>query len=306
MTMPAHVVTIGLTFRCRLATRTRMFSPCPTHPTTALDAYTLAYPGTLPTPNRRAIDLAMRLALALGAEVAPISRWVRKHFFDPGLPKGYQITQHCEPLARGGRLAIDGRCLELTQLHLSEDLGVLRNRSPAARHRLHLEHAGASLVEIVTAPMPLRTGLAEASVWLREMQAILSASAVASPDTGALRCDATISLRPTGPIGTVTHCTIREITSAHVLERAIAAEIQRQAELMDSGGTVAPRTFVLDPATDGPPRLSGHEAPRYLPEPDLPPLQIDSAWIERVRAELHVDSTTPGDLVRPRIDHGAD
>lgn len=255
---------VGLEFRCRLATRTKLFSPCPS---TQVDAHTLALPGTLPTLNRRAVDLALRLSLALGAEIQPVSRWVRRHYFAPTLPKGYQICQLESPLARGGAIEVDGRALGLAGIHLAEDVGEL---GPGG---VDLTRSGAPLLEVIGEATVLRTGPAEASACLRALKAIVRASRVADPDLpGALRCDAHVSLCPKGQEGAGLCCAIRDLGSGRVLEQAIAAEIRRQAALLDRGLTVVSMTAEADHL--------------YLPEPDLPPLRIDAAWIERARAEL--------------------
>ncbi len=262
MTTREHTVTIGLEFRCRLATRTRLFSPCATASASQVDAYTLALPGTLPALNRQAVELAIRLALALGAEIAPVSRWVRKHAFDPSLPKGYQITQRESPLARGGAIEVAGRALRLTSIRLSEDVGELR---PGA---IDFSRAGAPLLELAGESMIMRAAPEDAPAYLRALQAIVRATGVADTDTpGALQCDAHVSLWPKGQEGSGARCTIAGLGSGPALERAIAAEIRRQAALLDQGLVVAS----LTPEAD---RL-------YLPEPDLPPLHIDAAWIRR-------------------------
>ncbi|MBA3547246.1 MAG: hypothetical protein H0T76_12235 [Nannocystis sp.] len=271
MNMREHTVTIGLEFRCRLATRTRLFSPCAmamsAAPDSQVDAYTLALPGTLPALNRQAVELAIRLALALGAAIAPVSRWVRRHAFDPSLPKGYQTTQGEAPLARGGTIEVAGRALRLTSIRLAEHAGELRNGS------VDFSRAGAPLLELAGESMIMRAAPEEASAYLRALQAIVRATGVADSDMpGALRCDAHVSLWPKGQEGSGARCTVADLGSGPALERAIAAEIQRQAALLDQGLVVASMTPEANHL--------------YLPEPDLPPLRIDAAWIERARAGL--------------------
>ena len=288
MSVRGATVKVGLEFRCRLATRTKLFSPCPSAicaaPDSQVDAYTLALPGTLPTLNRQAVGLAIRLALALGAEIEPVSRWVRKHYFAPILPKGYQITQLESPLARGGTIEVAGRALGLTSIRLAEDVGELR---PGV---VDLTRAGAPLLELVGESMIMRATPEEASAYLRALQAIVRASRVADSDRpGALRCDAHISLWPKGQDEPGTRCTIKDLESGPALEQAIAAEVRRQAALIDQGMAVTAMTLGYDAADD---RLwvCSDQTPAthccYLPEPDLPPLRIDTAWIERTRAEL--------------------
>lgn len=281
-------VTVALEFRCRLATRTRLFSPCPTPRGVAagsqVDAYTLALPGTLPALNRQAVDLALRLALALGAQIEPISHWVREHGLDLTLPKGYRITQLESPLARGGGIAVAGRRLGLTSIRLTEDVGAQRSG------RVDLDHAGAPLLEIVGEAMIMRAAPEQASAYLRALQAIVRASRVADADTpGALRCDAHVSLCPKGQGGPGTRCTIRDLRSGRALARAIAAEIQRQGGILARGQPVASMVLAYDAIEDrlsGPSARSPETEPLYLPEPDLPPLRIDEARVEDARRAL--------------------
>ena len=268
MRVHGYEVTVGLDFRCRLPTRTKLFSPGPTSFGAAsnaeVDGYTLATPGSLPALNRRAVELAIRLVLVLGAEIEPISRWVRKHYFDRTLPKGYQVTQLASPLARAGVIEAAGRRLGLTAIRLAEDVGELRHGS------LDLNRAGAPLLEIIGEPLLLRHGPEEASAFLRALHELVEASRIFSSDlpTGALRCDVHISLgSPERP----THraCSIRDLASCAAMEAAIAAEIRRQMARLGPSTAIEPDADCC-----------------YLPEPDVPPLRIDPAWIERVRAEL--------------------
>ena len=286
--MAGATVMVGLEFRCRLATRSKLFSPCPSAieatPDSQVDAHTLALPGTLPTLNRQAVGLAIRLALALDAEIEPVSRWVRKHYFAPTLAKGYQITQRESPLARGGTIEVAGRALGLTSIYLAEDVGELRAGV------VDLSRAGAPLLELAGEPMIMRATAEEASAFLRALQTIIRASRVADIDMpGALRCDAHVSLWPKGQDEPGTHCTIKDVESGPALEQAIAAEVLRQTALLDQGMAVAALTLGYDAADDRLWVCGDHPSATqccYLPEPDLPPLRIDTAWIERARAEL--------------------
>lgn len=289
-----HAVTIGLEFRCRLATRTGLFSACPSAmgaPGSQADAYTLALPGTLPTLNRQAVDRALRLALALGAAIEPLSRWVRKHHFDPTLPKGYQLTQLESPLARGGTITIAGRSLTLTSIRLAEEPGALRSG------RVDLDHAGAPLLEIVAASMRMHAAPEEAPAYLRALRAIVRASRVADADMpGHLRCDAHVSIWPKGQGGAGAPCTIRDLRSGAVLARAIAAEIRRQTVIVERGEPVASMFFTYDAIDDRSRVLREQSAkadPLYLPEPDLPPLRVDAAWVERLRGVVAGPGTCP-------------
>jgi aspartyl-tRNA(Asn)/glutamyl-tRNA(Gln) amidotransferase subunit B len=291
MSGPEFVPTIGLEVHCQLATRTKLFSACPTRfgapANTLVDAYTLALPGALPVVNEHAVELAIRLALAVGAELQPISRWARKHYAYPDLPKGYQITQADAPLARGGSITVDGRALALTRIHLEEDAGKLQHVGDVSL--LDLNRAGAPLVEIVGAPVI--TSAAEAAAYLRELRAIVRALGVSSADMeeGSLRCDANVSICPRGQALPGTRCEIKNLNSFRFLESAITAEIRRQTQLLRAGEGVAAVTLGYDADRDRLYVMRAKESAaeyHYMPEADLPPLCIDAAWIERVRAAL--------------------
>jgi aspartyl-tRNA(Asn)/glutamyl-tRNA(Gln) amidotransferase subunit B len=288
--MSERVAAIGLEVHCRLRTRTKMFSACPqgfgAAPNRQVDAYTLGLPGSLPTVNARAVELAIRFALAVGAEVAAVSRWDRKHYFYPDLPKGYQITQAAEPYARGGAIAVGDREVPLLRIHLEEDAG--KSVHDGDESLVDFNRAGAPLLEVVGAPA--LTSPAEAAAWLRELRALVRALAVSDADMeeGSLRCDANVSLAPPGaPLGV--RCEIKNVNSFRALERAIAAEIRRQSEILGAGGEVVPTTLRWDADAGRVAVLRAKEAAadyRYLPEPDLPPLRIDRAWVDRVRDAL--------------------
>ena len=290
MSVEAWTPRIGLEVHCQLATRTKLFSACPTRfgapANTLIDAYTLALPGALPVVNVHAVELAIRLALAVGADVRPISRWARKHYFYPDLPKGYQISQGDEPLARGGSIDVAGRALALTRIHLEEDAGALQHAGE--RSLIDLNRAGAPLVEIVGEPVI--TSPAEAAAYLRELRAIVRALDVSRADmeAGSLRCDANVSICRPGQVAG-TRCEIKNLNSFRFLEAAITAEIRRQTQLLSAGQAVTPVTLRYDAARDRVEVMRAKESAaeyHYLPEPDLPPLRIDAAWIDRVRAAL--------------------
>ena len=292
--MTGWLVTIGLEVHCQLATRTKMFSACPFHfgasPNTLTDAYTLALPGSLPVANREAIELGLRLALALGAEVAPRSVWARKHYFYPDLPKGYQITQADPPLARGGSIEVaPGRRVGLLRIHLEEDAGKLVHPADPAVSLVDFNRAGAPLLEVVGEPTIASP--AEAAAFLRQLRAIVRALGISAADMqeGTLRCDANVSLRAQASDGLGARCEVKNLNSFKFLERALAAEIRRQTRILADGGVVTPATLRYDVPQDRTVVMRSKESAaeyRYLPEPDLPPLEVDAAWIARVRAAL--------------------
>ncbi|HLT38196.1 MAG TPA: Asp-tRNA(Asn)/Glu-tRNA(Gln) amidotransferase subunit GatB [Enhygromyxa sp.] len=284
---------IGLEVHCQLATRTKMFTACGyaigAEPNTQIDAYTLGLPGTLPVPNREAIEFALRLALAVHCEIQPISRWARKHYFYPDLPKGYQITQADQPYARGGYIEISGKRIPLQRIHIEEDAGKNVHLADGDVSLIDYNRAGAPLVEIVSLP-ELRSA-AEAADYMRELRTIVRYLGVseANMEEGTLRCDANVSLRRPGVAELGTRCEIKNLNSFKFLEAAINAEIRRQADLLDRGEPVVQSTLSYDTVRDRTKIMRTKEAAadyRYFPEPDLPPLAIDEAMIAEARARL--------------------
>ncbi|NVB39141.1 Asp-tRNA(Asn)/Glu-tRNA(Gln) amidotransferase subunit GatB [Pseudenhygromyxa sp. WMMC2535] len=298
MPVSDYEVVIGLEVHCQLDTRTKMFSACGYEigapPNTRTDPYTWGLPGTLPVPNRAAVDYALRLAVALGCEIQPVSRWARKHYFYPDLPKGYQITQSDQPYALGGALEIpvDGggsKRVHLQRIHLEEDAGKNTHDASDTHSLVDYNRAGAPLVEIVSLP-ELRSA-AEAAAYMRELRTLVRYLGIsqANMEEGTLRCDANVSLRPVGSEALGTRCEIKNLNSFKFLEAAILAEVRRQVDLLERGEVVVQSTLSYDPSRDRTKVMRSKEEAadyRYFPEPDMPPLQIDAAWIAEVRANL--------------------
>ncbi|MDC0674681.1 Asp-tRNA(Asn)/Glu-tRNA(Gln) amidotransferase subunit GatB [Nannocystis radixulma] len=287
---------IGLEVHCRLKTASKLFSPCPLRPgaeaNCATDPYTWGMPGTLPTVNAAAVALAVKLALALGCDVAEESGWDRKHYFYPDLPKGYQITQHTRPLATGGALEVPDpavgpwatRAVALQRLHLEEDAGKVH-----AGALLDYNRAGAPLVEIVTAPV-IRSA-AEAARVLRALRSVLVRLDVsdATMEDGSLRCDVNVSLQRRGDPAPGVRCEIKNLNSFNFIERAVTAEVERQEALLAAGVPVVPVTLRYDPTRAAVQVMRVKETEleyRWLPEPDLPPLRVDPAAAAALRADL--------------------
>ena len=282
---------IGLEVHCQLATHTKMFSACPlaigAPPNTMIDPYTLGLPGTLPSTNAQAVRDAVALALALGCAIQRTSRFARKHYFYPDLPKGYQITQADRPYALGGAVEIPGVRMRLHHVHLEEDAGKNIHVPGEDVSLVDYTRAGAPLREIVGEP-DLRTA-ADAAACLRELRAIVRTLGIsaANMEEGTLRCDANVSLRPAGTEAFGTRCEIKNLNSFRFLERAIEAEIRRQTDLLEAGMPVVMATLSFDSDRGITRIMRTKEAAadyRYLPEPDLPPLVIDEALIAAVRA----------------------
>jgi aspartyl-tRNA(Asn)/glutamyl-tRNA(Gln) amidotransferase subunit B len=286
-----YEVVIGLEVHCQLQTATKMFSACPVsigaEPNTQIDAYTLGLPGTLPVPNRRAVEFALRLALAVGCEIQPRSRWARKHYFYPDLPKGYQITQSDQPYATGGEIELATKRIPLQRIHIEEDAG--KNTHAGDESLVDYNRAGAPLVEIVS--LPALRSAAEAADYMRELRTLVRYLGIseANMEEGTLRCDANVSLRPRGSSEYGVRCEIKNLNSFKFLEAAIEAEVRRQRDLLERGEPVIQSTLSYDSARDRTKVMRTKEEAadyRYFPEPDMPPLCVDDAWVESIRAAL--------------------
>ena len=302
MSVSDYEIVIGLEVHCQLRTATKMFSPCGyayaagSPANVQIDAYTLGLPGTLPVPNRAAVDAALKLALAVGCEIAPRSRWARKHYFYPDLPKGYQITQSDAPYAAGGAIEIPdpsgggelaSKRVPLQRIHMEEDAG--KSSHGGDESLLDYDRAGAPLVEIVSQPA-LRSA-AEAGDYMRELRTLVRYLGIseANMEEGTLRCDANVSLRPRASTQLGVRCEIKNLNSFKFLEAAIEAEVRRQLDLLERGEPIVQSTLSYDPSRDQTRVMRTKEDAadyRYFPEPDMPALLIDDAWIEQARAAL--------------------
>ncbi|HWM93485.1 MAG TPA: Asp-tRNA(Asn)/Glu-tRNA(Gln) amidotransferase subunit GatB [Thermoanaerobaculia bacterium] len=291
---------IGLEVHVQLLTATKMFCRCPNRfgaaPNTLVCPVCLGYPGTLPVINREAVDLATRLALALGADVHPRSVFARKNYFYPDLPKGYQISQFDRPLAEGGLLPLTQheKSVSLERLHLEEDAGKLLHEAPGGgalpgESLVDYNRCGVPLVEIVSRPD--MSSAAEAADYLQTLHQLLlyTATSDANMEEGSLRCDANVSVRRRGETRLGTKAEVKNLNSFRNVARAIEHEIGRQVQLLESGGRVVQETRSFNAET-GTTRLlrSKEEAHdyRYFPEPDLPPLVLSAERINAVRASL--------------------
>jgi aspartyl-tRNA(Asn)/glutamyl-tRNA(Gln) amidotransferase subunit B len=300
---PDYEVVIGLEVHAQLRTRSKLFSPAPvTHgeaPNHSVHPICLALPGVLPVLNARAVELAIRVALASHCTVHPCSVFARKNYFYPDLPKGYQISQYEEPLATAGWLDVqqgengDARRLRvrLHRIHMEEDAGKSIHDAAIAGDDTHvdLNRAGVPLLEIVTEP-DLRSP-AEAVAYLRALRSLLRYvdASDADMERGNFRCDANISLRRHGETKLGTRAELKNLNSFRFVEQALEAEIRRQAAILDSGGRVVQATLAFDPASGRTRVLRTKENAddyRYFPDPDLVPLLITEERIEAVRAAL--------------------
>ncbi len=300
MAHPEYEAVIGLEVHVQLLTETKMFCRCPNRfgaaPNTLICPVCLGYPGALPVPNRRAVDLAVKLALVLGCEVRPASVFARKNYFYPDLPKGYQISQFDRPLAEGGVLPLSQheKGVGIERLHLEEDAGKLLHEAPGGgalpgESLVDFNRCGVPLVEIVSRPD--MASAAEAQDYLQTLHQLLlyTGTSDGNMEEGSLRCDANVSVRRRGAPRLGTKTEIKNVNSFRNVARAIEHEIGRQIEVLEAGGRVAQETRSFD-AESGTTRLmrSKEEAHdyRYFPEPDLPPLVLSRERIDSLRAEL--------------------
>ncbi|HSV17435.1 MAG TPA: Asp-tRNA(Asn)/Glu-tRNA(Gln) amidotransferase subunit GatB [Casimicrobiaceae bacterium] len=290
-------VVIGLETHTQLSTRSKIFSGASTRfgapPNSQASAVDIALPGTLPVPNRGAVERAIRFGLAVGGTINPRSVFARKNYFYPDLPKGYQISQYEIPVVQGGTVAIpsgDGeKVVRLTRAHLEEDAGKSLHEALHGMTGIDLNRAGTPLLEIVSEP-DLRSA-DEAVAYARTLHGLVTWIGICDGNMqeGSFRCDANVSVRPMGDHKLGTRCEIKNLNSFRFLKEAIEFEVRRQVELIEDGGRVVQETRLYDPDRGETRSMRSKEDAqdyRYFPDPDLPPLAIDAAWIERVRAEL--------------------
>ncbi|MBU6338253.1 MAG: Asp-tRNA(Asn)/Glu-tRNA(Gln) amidotransferase subunit GatB, partial [Acidobacteria bacterium] len=286
---------IGLEIHVQLRTQTKMFCGCPTGfgepPNTLTCPVCLGLPGALPVANAEAIHYGLMIGMALGSELAPRSVFHRKNYFYPDLAKGYQISQYDQPLCRGGQLGE----VEIHRVHLEDDAAKLNHAGSSGRIHgadasvVDFNRGGTPLAEIVTEPS-LRSAR-QAAEWLRLLRTTLRQLGVSdvNMEEGSLRCDANISLRPAGSDELGTKTELKNMNSFRFIERGIDAEIARQSELIESGEAVAQETLHFDPRSGSLTSLRSKEEAhdyRYFPEPDLAPVVITDAMLERARQAL--------------------
>jgi aspartyl-tRNA(Asn)/glutamyl-tRNA(Gln) amidotransferase subunit B len=286
---------IGLEIHVQLATRTKMFCSCALSfgepPNTRTCPVCLGLPGSLPVANAHAIHFGLMIGMALGSELAPRSIFHRKNYFYPDLPKGYQISQYDEPLCLGGHLGD----VRIHRVHLEEDAAKLTHVGESGRIHgsdasvVDFNRGGTPLAEIVTEP-DIRTA-EQASEWLKLLRTTLRALGVSdvNMEEGSLRCDANISLRPTGTDELGVKTELKNMNSFRFIERGIKAEVERQCAIIDGGGQVVQETLHFDPHSGAISSLRSKEEAhdyRYFPEPDLLPVAIDEPMLEAARADM--------------------
>ena len=297
MTSAGWEAVIGLEVHVQLATDSKLFCAASTgfgaEANTHIDPVSLGMPGVLPVLNREAVSHAIRLGLALGCKVHHTSRFARKHYFYPDLPKGYQISQFSHPICTGGGVwaEVDGqdRFFELTRIHMEEDAGKTIHDSARGVSAVDYNRAGVPLVETVSEPC-MRSA-EEAVAYMKALHQVVVALGVChgNMERGNFRCDANVSVRRVGDQRLGTKVELKNINSFRFVGRGIEYEIARQIAQIESGKHVTQETRLWDDEA-GVTRImrtkeEAHDY-RYFPDPDLMPLVVEPAWIERLRSEL--------------------
>ncbi len=289
---------IGLEIHAQLATRSKIFSAAATAygaaPNTQASLVDLGYPGVLPVLNGEAVTMAVRFGLATGATIARRSVFARKNYFYPDLPKGYQISQYERPVVEDGSLEIlldDGtrKTIGITRAHLEEDAGKSLHEDFHGLSGIDLNRAGTPLLEIVSEP-DLRSAK-EAVAYMKKIHTLVRYLGICDGNMqeGSFRCDANVSVRPKGQAEFGTRAEIKNLNSFRFVERAINYEIERQIDVIASGGKVVQETRLYDSDRGETRSMRSKEEAndyRYFPDPDLLPLAIGDDLIESVRAAL--------------------
>jgi aspartyl-tRNA(Asn)/glutamyl-tRNA(Gln) amidotransferase subunit B len=288
---------IGLEVHAQLKTRTKIFCGCSTAfgapPNTHTCPVCLGMPGVLPVLNKKVVDFTMRMAVATHCEIARESRFARKNYFYPDLPKGYQISQYELPIAEHGHVEIeingDRQRIGITRIHMEEDAGKLGHDPDRPFSMVDFNRTGVPLIEIVSEPDIRRPE--EAGAYLRQLRAIVRYLEICDGnlEEGSFRCDANVSIRPknTEPFGIRTE--IKNLNSFKHVEKALQYEISRQKEVLLDGSQIVQETRLWDPEKNRTASMRGKEEAhdyRYFPDPDLLPLVIDDTWIDDVKKNL--------------------
>ena len=298
---------IGIEVHCQLRTDSKMFCGCATaydgaRPNSHVCPVCLGLPGALPVMNRRAVELVLATGAAIGAATPDATRWDRKNYFYPDLPKGYQISQYDLPLAANGTLTFDTSegpvTVRITRAHLEEDTAKLVHADGPNGERLSLvdfNRSGVPLMEVVSEP-DVRSA-EQARRYAEELQLVLRTIGASDADMerGQLRVEANISLRPRGTEAFGTRVEVKNMNSFRSVERAVAFEIERQAAILDAGETLRMETRGWSDDRGETYHMRNKETSddyRYFPEPDLPPLRVDATWLREIQASL---PELPGD-----------
>ena len=288
---------IGLEIHAQLLTDTKIFCGCSTRfgsdPNTQICPVCTGMPGVLPVMNRKAVEYVVRTGLALHCDISSYSRFARKNYFYPDLPKGYQISQFELPLCEHGFVDIsaDGssKRVALTRIHLEEDAGKNIHEGGGNDSSVDLNRAGVPLMEIVTEP-EMRSA-AEAAAFMKKLRAIVRYIGVCdgNMEQGSLRCDANVSIRPTGQEAYGVKTEIKNMNSFRYVEKALDHEIKRQIRAVQDGERIIQETRLWDSEKNVTESMRSKEEAhdyRYFPDPDLMPIEFEKSWIDRIKTEL--------------------
>jgi aspartyl-tRNA(Asn)/glutamyl-tRNA(Gln) amidotransferase subunit B len=288
---------IGLEIHSQLLTDTKIFCGCSTQfgsgPNTQTCPVCTGMPGVLPVLNRKVVEFVIKTGLAVDCTIAEYSRFARKNYFYPDLPKGYQISQYELPICEHGHVDItvkgEQRRVGITRIHMEEDAGKNIHGSEAGYSFVDLNRTGVPLMEIVTEP-DIRTP-AEAAEFMRTLRSIVRYLGVSdgNMEQGSLRCDANVSLRPEGTKELGTKAEIKNLNSFRFVEKALEYEIKRQMKVLTDGGVIVQETRLFDSDKGTTHSMRSKEEAhdyRYFPDPDLVPLVVDKAWVDAIREEM--------------------
>ena len=288
---------IGLEVHVQLKTKSKIFCSCSTEfgapPNTHTCPVCLGMPGVLPVLNERAVEYAMKMALATNCTINRENVFARKHYFYPDLPKGYQISQYELPLAENGWIDVEvdgkGRRIRINRIHMEDDAGKLIHDESRPVSYVDLNRTGTPLIEIVSEP-DIRTP-EEAANYLKKIRQIVRYLKISdgNMEEGSLRCDANISLRPKGQEGFGTKSELKNMNSFKHVQKALEYEIRRQTALLLDGKEVVQETRLFDAAKGVTHSMRGKEEAhdyRYFPDPDLVPIVVDDSWLNRVKGSL--------------------
>jgi aspartyl-tRNA(Asn)/glutamyl-tRNA(Gln) amidotransferase subunit B len=288
---------IGLEVHAQMFTETKIFCGCSTRfgsePNTQTCPVCIGMPGVLPVLNRKALEFAIKTGLATSCKISPYSRFARKNYFYPDLPKGYQISQYELPICEHGNIEIvvDEKIkrIGITRIHMEEDAGKNIHEGAGNYSFVDLNRAGVPLMEIVSDP-DIRSPR-EAVEYMKKLRAILRYLEVCdgNMEQGSLRCDANISIRPAGQKEYGTRTEVKNINSFRFVEKALEYEIKRQVKAIEEGGKVIQETRLWDTVRGVTESMRGKEEAhdyRYFPEPDLVPLMVEQKWIDEIETSL--------------------
>ncbi|OGI18850.1 MAG: aspartyl/glutamyl-tRNA amidotransferase subunit B [Candidatus Melainabacteria bacterium RIFCSPHIGHO2_02_FULL_34_12] len=293
-----YEVVIGLEVHAQLKTKTKIFCNCPVdfgaEPNTNVCPVCLGMPGVLPVLNKQVVAFAIKTGLALNCEISKHCKFDRKQYFYPDLPKNYQISQYDQPICKTGHLEVNGKIIGIERIHMEEDAGKLVH---AGSDRLHgseyslvdYNRTGTPLIEIVSKP-DIRS-MEEAREYAQTLRSILRYLDVCDGnlEEGSMRCDVNVSLRPVGTKTLGTRTEIKNVNSFKSLVRSIESEIERQSEVLDSGGKIIQETRLFEENSGRTVSMRSKEEAhdyRYFPEPDLVPLEISQEWINQIKESI--------------------